>query len=53
MVEELLADIRYLARRQITYFRGMQKRGLEMHEIPGADLERARAVLSRFRFAPG
>lgn len=45
MVKALLADIWYLARRQRTYFRGMQKRGLEMHEVPRADLEKARGII--------
>lgn len=53
MVEELLSDIWYLARRQETYFRGMQKRGLEAHEVPRADLDRAREILRSYRFAPG
>lgn len=53
MVEELLADIRYLARRQRTYFRGIQKRGMEVHEIPGAEFEFASEVLKKYRLVPG
>lgn len=53
MVDGLAADIGYLARRQETYFRGMEKRGLEVHEVPRADLERAREIVRAVRFAPG
>lgn len=48
MIEDLIADICYLAKRQRTYFRGIQKRGMQAHEVPLADLALAREILSRF-----
>ncbi len=53
MVEDLFVDINYLSRRQRTYFRGIQKRGIEAHVVPGADLDHARKILRGFRFVPG
>ncbi len=48
MVEDLIADISRLAKRQRTDFRGIHKRGMPVHEVPGADLALAREILSRF-----
>jgi tRNA dimethylallyltransferase len=45
MVEDLFHDIWYLARRQETYFRGMAKRGLEVIDLPRADLARALEIV--------
>lgn len=45
MVQALLADIRYLARRQETYFRGIARRGLETHAVERAELDRAMEIL--------
>jgi tRNA A37 N6-isopentenylltransferase MiaA len=53
LVDDLLGDIWYLARRQSTYFRGIQKRGLEAHEVPRADLERAREIVRAHALAAG
>jgi len=52
MIRDLLCDIGYLARRQETYFRGIRKRGLEVHEVPEASLELAREIVARFRLVP-
>lgn len=53
MIDDLAADIAYLARRQETYFRGMEKRGLEAYEVPRADLGHAREIVRGVRFVPG
>lgn len=50
MVEELFCDIRRLAKRQMTYFRGMQRRGLEMHWIESNDCEKAVTLLEKYFF---
>ena len=48
MIEDLVAEIGRLAKRQRTYFRGIRKRGMEIHEVPHADLEVARGVLAGY-----
>ena len=45
MEEELLRAIHRLAKRQDTWFRGMERRGLPVTWIEGADFEQARNVL--------
>jgi len=50
MIDDLHRDIMYLARRQETYFRGMKKRGIELHTIERASLDQARGILGRSRF---
>jgi len=41
------------AKRQRTYFRGIQKRGIQVHEVPLADLALAREIVSGFEFEVG
>ena len=53
MIEDLIADISYLAKRQRTYFRGIKKRGMQIVEVPRADLARAREILTRFDLQVG
>jgi tRNA dimethylallyltransferase len=50
MIEDLVQDIAYLAKRQRTYFRGIAKRGMETHEVPQADLATAREIVGRFEY---
>ncbi len=45
MVEELYLAICHLAKRQATWFRGMERRGLPVRWIHGADLEESRKVI--------
>jgi tRNA dimethylallyltransferase len=51
MLEVLERDIRRLAKRQMTWFRGMERRGIEVEWIDGADVEQALRVISRYRLA--
>ncbi|MCL2689425.1 MAG: tRNA (adenosine(37)-N6)-dimethylallyltransferase MiaA [Chitinispirillia bacterium] len=46
MVSELLQDIYHLAKRQDTWFRGMERRGMKVARIQTADFEEAKRVLS-------
>jgi tRNA dimethylallyltransferase len=48
MIEELVNDIGHLAKRQRTYFRGIKKRGMQVHEVRHADVTLAREIVSRF-----
>jgi tRNA dimethylallyltransferase len=47
MFSQLLQDICRLAKRQDTWFRGMERRGMTVHRIPCADFEAA-AQVARF-----
>ncbi|MBT4497251.1 MAG: tRNA (adenosine(37)-N6)-dimethylallyltransferase MiaA [Gemmatimonadetes bacterium] len=46
MREELLRDIGRLAKRQETYFRGMERRGTPIHWVEGGDLKAVRAIVA-------
>ncbi len=48
MVRELALDIHRLAKRQMTYFRGMERRGLLVHWIEGADAAEADRILKQY-----
>ena len=50
MVEELSRDIQRFAKRQVTYFRGMERRGLSIHWVDGADVEKVFKIISGYRF---
>lgn len=50
MSSALLHDIEQLSKRQSTYFRGMERRGVEIHWIKEANIEEAEEVLSRYSF---
>lgn len=50
MFSALLHDIEQLSKRQATYFRGMERRGVAMHWINEANLEEAEEVLSKDQF---
>lgn len=50
MVKELAQDIHHLAKRQMTYFRGMARRGLSIHWIDGADISTALQIIKKYRF---
>lgn len=45
MVEELFVAICHLAKRQATWFRGMERRGLPVRWIHGADFEEAKRLM--------
>lgn len=49
MVKELSRDIQRFAKRQMTYFRGMERRGLYIHWIDEADDEKAIEIINEFR----
>jgi len=53
MVEKLRTDIHRLAKRQMTYFRGMERRGVAMHWVDEADLGRALSIVGEYSFAAG
>jgi tRNA dimethylallyltransferase len=50
MSSALLHDIEQLSKRQSTYFRGMERRGVEVHWINNASEEEALEVLTRYQF---
>ncbi|HON10029.1 MAG TPA: tRNA (adenosine(37)-N6)-dimethylallyltransferase MiaA [Chitinispirillaceae bacterium] len=50
-VEQLRHSIHQLAKRQETWFRGMQRRGIEVHWINGADQKEASEIVGRY-FSP-
>jgi len=45
MTAELLQDIFHLAKRQDTWFRGMERRGMEIHQVQTADFEEALRII--------
>lgn len=45
MVEELRIDICQLAKRQETWFRGMERRGVKMSYVPHADFTEAKKII--------
>jgi len=47
MVEDLKHSIHQLAKRQETWFRGMERRGIEVHWIKDADCKEAAAIVGR------
>ena len=47
MVKELQTSIHQLAKRQETWFRGMERRGIEVHWVRNADFQEAIAVADR------
>jgi tRNA dimethylallyltransferase len=47
MVEELKKDIFALAKRQETYFRGMERRGVEIQWVENGEYEKAREIIQR------
>jgi len=46
MVDQLLLDIYHLAKRQDTWFRGMERRGMAVHPVPRGGFEGAMAVIN-------
>ncbi len=50
MVNELARDIHRLAKRQMTYFRGMERRGLTIHWIETADRDAALKIIESYRY---
>lgn len=50
MVRELAHDIHKLAKRQMTYFRGMERRGLPIHWVEMADTEETLKIVKSYRF---
>ena len=50
MVEALERDIRRLAKRQETWFRGMERRGVEIHWVKEANIEEAMEILGLYQF---
>ncbi len=53
MREELCADIRRFAKRQRTYFRGMERRGIPIHWLDSADEAEAVRLIQRARTTSG
>ncbi|MCU0609149.1 MAG: tRNA (adenosine(37)-N6)-dimethylallyltransferase MiaA [Chitinispirillaceae bacterium] len=47
MVADLQHDIQQLAKRQETWFRGMERRGVKMHWIRNADADEAMGIIRR------
>jgi len=47
MVENLKTQIHRLAKRQMTWFRGMERRGIEVHWLERADRDNAFALVER------
>ena len=45
MAAQLLQDIFHLAKRQDTWFRGMERRGMRVHTVPRAELDAALRIL--------
>jgi tRNA dimethylallyltransferase len=45
MAAQLLQDIFHLAKRQDTWFRGMERRGMRVHTAPRAELDAAMRIL--------
>ena len=50
MVRDLTQEIHRLAKRQMTYFRGMERRGIPMHWIDRADESMVIDILVKNRF---
>jgi tRNA dimethylallyltransferase len=50
--DDLRADIRRFAKRQMTYFRGMPKRGTTIHWIDEARTDMALSIARRYAFLP-
>lgn len=50
MVKELSRDIHRLAKRQMTYFKGFERRGLPIHWVVKADMDKAVEIIERHRF---
>jgi tRNA dimethylallyltransferase len=50
MKDDLLQDIRQLAKRQETWFRGMERRGIKVHWVKEADEEEAMRVIGEYSF---
>jgi len=53
MVKNLRREIYQLAKRQRTWFRGMERRGMTVHWIDRAELKRARDIVLDAGFIPG
>jgi tRNA dimethylallyltransferase len=47
MVENLARDIRRLAKRQETWFRGMERRGIPVHRVERADCAAALEIIDQ------
>jgi tRNA dimethylallyltransferase len=45
MASQLLQDIYHLAKRQDTWFRGMERRGLTVHRVPQGDFKTAMNII--------
>lgn len=45
MIEQLAHSIHRLSKRQVTWFRGMERRGLNVHWVDGADVASAREMV--------
>ena len=49
MVEELSRGIQRFAKRQMTYFRGMERRGFSIHWVDEADIDKVFKIVNKFR----
>lgn len=50
MVKELLLDIQRFAKRQMTYFRGMERRGLAIHWIDDVNVNKVLKIIEKYTF---
>jgi tRNA dimethylallyltransferase len=50
MVTELRHDIHQLAKRQMTYFRGFERRGLQVYWVDKANVEKTTDIIKKFKF---
>ena len=50
MREKLFTEIRRFSKRQVTFFRGMERRGIQIHYIDNADAEKAMDIINRCDF---
>jgi tRNA dimethylallyltransferase len=48
MREKLFTEIRRFSKRQATYFRGMEKRGIEVHFIDNADFNSSIKIINKY-----
>jgi tRNA dimethylallyltransferase len=53
MTVALLQDIQHLAKRQETWFRGMERRGINIHRVKEANVEAAVEIIAHHFSLPG
>jgi tRNA dimethylallyltransferase len=48
MIEKLFQSIRHLAKRQMTWFRGMERRGIPIRWVERGDMEEVKNIVQYF-----